>query len=69
MEHDRIELSVSKHASGRYTLIEKSGAARKDLPGQLFGNSDKGSFYQAVALYLAEVMQGSTNVSYLDTTD
>lgn len=69
MEHDRIELSVYKHPSGRYTLIEKSGTARKDLPGQLSTNADKGSFYQAVALYLAEVMQGSAKVSYVDIAD
>lgn len=69
MDHDRVELSVSKHPSGRYTLIEKSGTARKDLSGPLFANPDKGGFYQAVALYLAEAMQGSRNVSYVDTHD
>jgi hypothetical protein len=66
-----IELKVSYHPSGRYTLTEKSGA--RTMSGDphagspLFANDDKAEFYQAVAKRIAELANQGKSISYVDT--
>jgi hypothetical protein len=71
MEPNAMELVVSYHQSGRYTLIQKSGKAHAedgDGDGPLFGNLDKGEFYRAVAQRLADRVKEGWSVTYKDTS-
>lgn len=63
-----IELRVSFHPSGNYTLTEKSptGGAPKDCTGDLFVNSDAGSFYKAVAQKIADFHRNGIPFVYVD---
>jgi hypothetical protein len=65
----QINLKVSFHPSGRYTLMKKDeGDSRwRDCRGLLFGNSSAGSFYRAVAQFLHELQHQGHKVTYQDT--
>ena len=63
----RIQLKVSYHSSGTYTLMESvNGKQWKDLKSPLLTNSDKGEFYRAVARHIARRAKGA-DVTYKDT--
>lgn len=66
----RIELKVCKHPSGRYTLTEKSPGEQlpRDCTGNLFGNTDAGTFYKAVAAKIANLSENGFAVKYSDRT-
>ncbi len=64
----KVELRVSYHTSGNFTLTEKiDDEIKRDCEGDLFTNSDKGSFYKAVAKKMADLQSQGFNVSYFDT--
>jgi hypothetical protein len=66
-----VELKVSYHPSGRYTLTEKSGTrtvAGDPAPNSaLFANTDKAEFYREVAKRIAELAEQGKSISYEDT--
>ncbi len=68
MEPNEIEVKVSYNPSPRYTLSEKRAgdSFEKDCQGALFGNSDKGAFYKAVAQRLADLSAQGMKIIYLD---
>jgi hypothetical protein len=63
------KLKVSWHGSGRYTLQRRDPGERvyKDQSGALFGNTDAGSFYRAVARLLAALAREGVPFVYQDT--
>lgn len=65
-----IELKVSYHPSGRYTLTEKSGTPTMSgdpaANSALFGNTDKAEFYREVAKRIAELAGQGKSISYDD---
>lgn len=64
-----VELAVSYHQSGRYTLTEKTGTAiAKDGKGRLFGNQNAATFYRAVGQRIADLVAEGAVVTYEDTT-
>jgi hypothetical protein len=72
MAHDpnSVELKVSYHPSGRYTLTEKSGT--RTMSGDpapsppLFGNMDKAEFYREVAKRIAQLAGQGKSIKYND---
>ena len=63
-----IDLKVSKHPSGRLTLTkrEQTEMLPSDCDGDLFSNSDAGSFYRAVARMVHILHREGHNVQYED---
>ncbi|HAS6685751.1 TPA: hypothetical protein I7272_25045 [Vibrio parahaemolyticus] len=65
----KIELKVSHHPSGNRTLTEsEDGSIPVDCQGDLFTNSDIGSFYRAVAQKIADLNAEGHLVAYQDTS-
>jgi hypothetical protein len=68
----QIHITVSKHDSGRFTLMERTqmDMMPKDCrePG-LFGNTDATAFYRAVAVKLNALHQAGHDVRYDDLKD
>ena len=64
-----IELKVSRHPSGKFTLMRKNEGERmfRDCDGPLHINADAAEFYRAVAQTLHELHREGHNVSYVDT--
>ena len=65
----QIQLKVSLHPSGRYTLMrrEQSEMLFSDVQTpELLGNTDMGQFYKAVAAFLARLCVEGHEVSYED---
>lgn len=64
----QIDLKVSKHPSGRLTLTERTqlDIMPHDCDGPLFGNTDAGAFYKAVALKLHSLHKAGHDVTYED---
>ena len=66
----QVELKVSKHPSGRHTLMQRklTQMTLEDCDGDLFANPDVGSFYKAVAAKLAALHANGDEFSYQDMT-
>lgn len=68
----QIHLKVSKHQSGRHTLMVRTQIEMQfsdcQEPG-LFGNTDAGSFYRAVAAKLHALHQADNEVIYQDASE
>ncbi|EHK7406877.1 hypothetical protein ABVD54_003988 [Vibrio parahaemolyticus] len=65
----KITLKVSYHPSGNRTLTESKGEGMPiDCQGELFTNSDSGSFYRAVAQKIADLNAEGHLVTYQDTS-
>ena len=65
----QIQLKVSRHPSGRYTLMkrEQNEMMFSDVQTpELLGNADMGKFYKAVASFLAGLCGEGHDVSYED---
>ncbi|MBE0369062.1 hypothetical protein [Pseudoalteromonas aurantia] len=64
-----VVLKVSHHPSGNRTLTESTdGSIPVDCQGDLFTNSDNGTFYRAVAQKIASLHADGHSVTYQDTT-
>ncbi|MDA8443642.1 hypothetical protein [Paracidovorax valerianellae] len=66
---ESIELKVSRHSSGRLTLMRKDEGMTmfRDCDGPLFANVDHAAFYRAVAHTLHALHSDGHKVSYADT--
>lgn len=65
----QIELKVSKHPSGRFTLMQRNQNDMSFSDVQepaLFGNDDSGQFYKAVAARLARLHAEGHDINYED---
>lgn len=65
----QIQIKVSHHPSGRYTLMQRNqndtGFSDVQEP-ELFANDDSGRFYKAVAARLAKLHTEGHDVDYQD---
>lgn len=65
----KINLKVSHHPSENRTLtMSIDGSIPVDCQGDLFTNSDIGTFYRAVAKKIADLQAENNEVTYQDTT-
>ncbi len=68
----KIQVKVSHHPSGRYTLMQRNqgDAGFNDVrdPTSLWGNDDEGRFYKAVAAHLARLHAEGHEVDYADVS-
>jgi hypothetical protein len=65
-----IVLKVCKHQSGRYTATQSiGGSLPSDLPGPLFGNTDKADFDRALSDYVAELKRKGDDVEVVESHD
>ena len=65
----QIEIKVSHHPSGRYTLMKREQNERHfsdERAHALFGNDDMGQFYKEVALLLSKLHTEGHEVRYED---
>ena len=63
-----IVLIVCKHPSGRSTTAQSiGGTLPSDLPGRLFGNTDKADFDRASSDYVAELKRNGRDVEVLES--
>lgn len=68
MDDRALELTVSWHPSGRYTLMEKSGTSTTDVHEEnLLANDNPATFYRAVALHMSKRIAEGWIVTYRDT--
>jgi hypothetical protein len=65
-----IVLKVWKHQSGRYTATQSiGGSLPSDLPGRLFGNTDKADFDRALSDYVAKLKRKGHDVEVVESHD
>lgn len=61
-------IKTTYHPSGCYTCMERheNDSMWKDLPGELFGNSNRARFYEAVSRYLEKLRSAGCLASFDD---
>jgi hypothetical protein len=64
-EGDAVELRISRHPSGRYTLKQRRSGKTlyEDLRGSLLGNQDKAEFNCAVSRLIDDLMKSGKVVT------